>query len=253
MMKRLSIIILSVLFSATAVWSVEHEGQSSWTLKGRVGYSIGGTAPIGMPATIRKLNKFELKPNFSLGLDVQKNFWEKWGLQGGVRLENKGMGIDATVKSYYMDLVRGGQSLDGRFTGRVKTDVTQYMFTIPVSATFQPSASVLLYAGPYLSILTRKDFDGYVYNGYLRKGNPTGEKVEMGDDEGSRGYYEFENDMRPLQFGINVGADWRVWRRFGLYANLSWGLTGVFNSDFKTVEQTLYPIYGTIGITYQIK
>ena len=242
-----------MLFSATAVWSVEHEGQSSWTLKGRVGYSIGGTAPIGMPATIRKLNKFELKPNFSLGLDVQKNFWGKWGLQGGVRLENKGMGIDATVKSYYMDLVRGGQSLDGRFTGRVKTDVTQYMFTIPVSATFQPSASVLLYAGPYLSILTRKDFDGYVYNGYLRKGNPTGEKVEMGDDEGSRGYYEFENDMRPLQFGINVGADWRVWRRFGLYANLSWGLTGVFNSDFKTVEQTLYPIYGTIGITYQIK
>ena len=242
-----------MLFSATAVWSVEHEGQSSWTLKGRVGYSIGGTAPIGMPATIRKLNKFELKPNFSLGLDVQKNFWGKWGLQGGVRLENKGMGIDATVKSYYMDLVRGGQSLDGRFTGRVKTDVTQYMFTIPVSATFQPSASVLLYAGPYLSILTRKDFDGYVYNGYLRKGNPTGEKVEMGDDEGSRGYYEFENDMRPLQFGINVGADWRVWRRFGLYANLSWGLTGVFNSDFKTVEQTLYPIYGTIGIVYQIK
>lgn len=242
-----------MLFSATAVWSVEHEGQSSWTLKGRVGYSIGGTAPIGMPATIRKLNKFELKPNFSLGLDVQKNFWGKWGLQGGVRLENKGMGIDATVKSYYMDLVRGGQSLDGRFTGRVKTDVTQYMFTIPVSATFQPSASVLLYAGPYLSVLTRKDFDGYVYNGYLRKGNPTGEKVEMGDDEGSRGYYEFENDMRPLQFGINVGADWRVWQRFGLYANLSWGLTGVFKSDFKTVEQTLYPIYGTIGITYQIK
>ena len=25
---------------------------------GRVGYSIGGTAPMGMPAEIRKLNKF---------------------------------------------------------------------------------------------------------------------------------------------------------------------------------------------------
>ena len=242
-----------MLLSAATAWSAEREENSDLHVKGRVGYSIGGTAPIGMPATIRKLNKFELKPNFSLGLDVQKNFWGKWGLQGGVRLENKGMGIDATVKSYYMDLVRGGQSLDGRFTGRVKTDVTQYMFTIPVSATFQPSASVLLYAGPYLSILTRKDFDGYVYNGYLRKGNPTGEKVEMGDDEGSRGYYDFDDDMRPLQFGLNIGVDWRVWHQFGLYANLSWGLTGVFKSDFKTVEQTLYPIYGTIGIVYQIK
>ena len=159
-MKKLSIIIFCMLLSAVTAWSAEREENSDWHVKGRVGYSIGGTAPIGMPATIRKLNKFELKPNFSLGLDVQKNFWGKWGLQGGVRLENKGMGIDATVKSYYMDLVRGGQSLDGRFTGRVKTDVTQYMFTIPVSATFQPSASVLLYAGPYLSILTRKDFDG---------------------------------------------------------------------------------------------
>jgi hypothetical protein len=92
-----------------------------------------------------------------------------------------------------------------------------------------------------------------VYNGYLRKGNPTGEKVEMGEEESTRGYYDFSDDMRPLQFGLNIGADWRVWHQFGLYANLSWGLTGEFKSDFKTVEQTLYPIYGTIGIVYQIK
>ena len=253
MMKNLSIIIFCMLLSAMTAWSAEREDNSDLHIKGRVGYSIGGTAPIGMPATIRKLNKYELKPNLLVGVDVQKNFWGKWGLQGGLRFENKSMSIDATVKSYYMDLERGGQSLDGRFTGRVITDVRQWMFTVPVNATFQPSERVLLYAGPYLSVLTSKCFGGNVYNGSLRKGNPTGEKVEMGDDEGSRGYYDFDDDMRPLQFGLNVGADWRVLNQFGLYANLSWGLTGVFKSDFKTLEQTLYPIYGTIGIVYQIK
>lgn len=33
-----------------------------------------------------------------------------------------------------------------------------------------------------------------------------------------------------------------------------WGImTGIFPSDFKTVEQTLYPVYGTIGVFYRLK
>ena len=39
----------------------------------------------------------------------------------------------------------------------------------------------------------------------------------------------------------------------GVSADLNWGLTGIFPSDFKTVEQTLYPVYGTIGVFYRLK
>jgi hypothetical protein len=39
----------------------------------------------------------------------------------------------------------------------------------------------------------------------------------------------------------------------GMSADLNWGLTGIFPSDFKTVEQTLYPVYGTIGVFYRLK
>ena len=53
--------------------------------------------------------------------------------------------------------------------------------------------------------------------------------------------------------GVTVGVDWAFYRRWGLSADLSWGLTGIHHSDFKTVEQTLYPIYGTIGVFYRIK
>jgi hypothetical protein len=39
----------------------------------------------------------------------------------------------------------------------------------------------------------------------------------------------------------------------GFSFDLSWGLTGIHKSDFKTVEQTLYPIYGTIAVTYKLR
>jgi hypothetical protein len=51
--------------------------------------------------------------------------------------------------------------------------------------------------------------------------------------------------------GVAVGIDWAFHRRLGLSADLSWGLTGIHHGDFKTVEQTLFPIYGTIGLFYR--
>ena len=41
--------------------------------------------------------------------------------------------------------------------------------------------------------------------------------------------------------------------RWGICADLSWGLNGIFKKDFETIEQTMYPIYGSIGISYQLK
>ena len=91
----------------------------------RVGYSIGGTAPLDMPASIRKLNKYTLTNNLQLGIDARRKFNDTWGVLAGVHFENKGMNEDAQVKNYKMKLVRGGQSLEGRFTGDVKTCVSR--------------------------------------------------------------------------------------------------------------------------------
>ena len=57
------------------------------------------SAPIGMPATIRSLNKYTLQPNYSLGFDVQKGTERPLGIaKHGIHLENKGMEIDASVQ-----------------------------------------------------------------------------------------------------------------------------------------------------------
>jgi long-subunit fatty acid transport protein len=152
-----------------------------------------------------------------------------------------------------MEVKKGESIMNGVYTGHVKQEVKEWMLTLPVQLSYRLSEKVQLKAGPYLSYLIDKEFSGYVYDGYLRQGDPTGPKVTMGKEENERATYEFNDDMRDLQFGVGVGADWQVAKQFGVFADLNWGLNGIFKSDFKTVEQTLFPIYGTIGVSYRIK
>lgn len=245
------IITLAILLATTiSSWAISIPDSLNYTF--RIGYNIGGTSPVGMPNTIRKLNSYDFQPNISLGLDVQKDLWGAWGLQAGVRLENKGMNIDATVKNYHMEMVQGGERLEGRYTGRLVTECNLWMLTVPVQATLH-AKRWLIKCGPYVSYVATHSFKGHVYDGYLRHGDPTGDKVVMGPDGEDSPTYDFSNNMRKCHVGIAFGADYRIGRRIGVYADVNWGLNGAFKSSFKTIEQTLYPIYGTIGITYKLK
>lgn len=222
-------------------------------LKARIGYNIGGTAPLSMPASIRSLESFKLTPSFTAGFDGMYRLSERFGLQAGMHFDIKNMDSEVTTKGYHMKVNMDDDEMEGLYTGHVRQKVSQYMFTVPVQITYDLSSKVQLKAGPYVSLLVSKDFSGYAFNGYLRKDTPTGAKVVMGDKEGEWATYNFSDDMRQWQMGIAVGADWTIYRQLGLSADLTWGLTGIHHSYFKTVEQTLYPIYGTIGLFYRIK
>ena len=219
----------------------------------RFGYSIGGTAPMGMPATIRSMDKYTLTPSVRLGLGIYRDITEHWGLSTGLFLENKGMDVEATVKNYHMAFVYGPGELVGNFTGGVSMEVEQWMLTLPIQATYCFNKNVQLKLGPYLSYVRSHKFTGYAYGGYIRVGDPRGAKVDIGSDAGERGTYDFSDSMRSWQFGMLLGVDWYFHKHWGCFADLSWGFTDIFHDSFDTIEQDLYPIYGTIGISYRIK
>ena len=252
MKKNIAYIIL-----IAASWFVgcpaEAGSLDSLQLKARAGYSIGGTTPIPLPETIRSIDSYSLTPSFMVGLDAMLPLTQQWGIMTGLRLENKGMKATVTTKAYFMEVVKGDQKMSGLFTGRVEQEVKQWMLTVPVQATFTLSHRVMLKGGPYVSFLLSKGFSGIASDGYLRKDSPTGPKILMGNREGEWATYDFDDDMRSVQFGIGIGADWQANKGLGVSADLNWGLTGVFPGDFKTVEQTLYPVYGTIGVFYRLK
>ena len=252
MKKNIAYIIL-----IAASWFVgcpaEAGSLDSLQLKARAGYSIGGTTPIPLPETIRSIDSYSLTPSFMVGLDAMLPLTQQWGIMTGLRLENKGMKATVTTKAYFMEVVKGDQKMSGLFTGRVEQEVKQWMLTVPVQATFTLSHRVMLKGGPYVSFLLSKGFSGIASDGYLRKDSPTGPKILMGNREGEWATYDFDNDMRGVQFGVGIGVDWRVYKCLGVSADLNWGMTGIFPGDFKTVEQTLYPVYGTIGVFYRLK
>lgn len=249
--KHISLILACMVWLAAATASAQGNLEKL-LLKARVGYSIGATTPIGIPATIRSIESFKLTPNVMLGIDAMYPLSEKFGLQAALHYDIKDMDSEVTTKGYHMKVNMDDDELEGVYTGHVRQKVHQCMLTIPLQLTYELSPKVQLKGGPYFSFLLSKEFSGYAFDGYLRKDDPTGAKVVMGDREGEWATYDFSDDMRSSQFGLTVGIDWAFCRQLGLSADLSWGLTGIHCSDFKTVEQTLYSIYGTIGLFYRI-
>ena len=253
-MKKTILIAAVALLTAVGAQaqSFFHKGVLSDVKYGaRLGYNLGGSAPLNMPASIRKLNKFPLTPNIAFGINAEKPLVGDFGLMVGVRFENKGMSVDASVKNYKMEMVKGGERLGGVFTGKVVTKTTQWMFTFPVQATFHYK-KVTFKAGPYVSYLTGREFYGWAYDGYLRVDDPTGPKVMLGSTPDERGDYDFSDDLRHLQWGMMFGADWNFHKSWGVFADVSWGFTGIFKSSFTVLDQKLYPVYGTVGVSYKL-
>ena len=175
----------------------------------KAGFSIGGTAPLPLPVEIRSIDGYNPTLAISIGGEVTK--WiavqNKLGIIVGLRLENKAMTTEATVKNYNMEILgQGGERISGVWTGGVKT------------------------------------------KGYLREDNPTGPKVEFTD--GKIATYDFSDDLRHFQWGLQVGAGWRAFKHLNVYADLTWGLNDIFKNDFNTVTFAMYPIYLNIGFGY---
>ena len=230
-----------------------HPAPDDISIEARAGYSLGAATPVGIPVTIRHLDSYSLTPNALIGVDARLPLSDRWGLLAGLHFEKKGMDVTVTTKGYHMAMVKGGEELEGVYTGRVQQHTKAWMVSVPVMATVVIAPQWLLRAGPYVSVLTARDFSGNVSDGYLRKDTPTGQKIEMGHTADERATDDFSDSMRRLQMGVGVGADWHFASRLGLSADLTWGLTGIMKHSFKTVEQTLYPIYGTLSLTYRIK
>lgn len=238
--------------SASAESGINQEGEH---FDVRAGWSVGGTMPLDMPASIRSLNAYRLKPNVQVGADYEHKFNKTWGIELGMNFENKSMETDAKVKNYHMTIVKDGEEIEGNFTGNVVTDVDMWQFAIPLRATFWARRNVKVKFGPYVAFAfcTEGSFTGYAYDGYLRKDDPTGPRVDLGHDLGDRGDYDFGESMRSVNWGLDLGADWYLGKRIGVYADLTWGLNNAFKSDFKTIDQAMYPVYGTIGAVYRLK
>lgn len=220
--------------------------EKGWHIRIGAGYLLGGTAPLPIPVEIRGINGFNPGLNLSLEGSVQKTFsGTNWGVQAGVRFDTKGMTTDARTKNYHMVMKSGDTEVTGVFTGNVKTHVNNTYVSLPVLATYSINKRWTVDAGLYASFLLKGTFDGEAYDGYLRDQNPTGEKTEV-----SSATYDFSNDLKKFHWGVQAGAEYKIYTHLAVFANLQWGLNGIFPKNYSCVPFSLTPIYGTLGFNY---
>lgn len=264
-MKRINILLTAAMLgAATAATAANNEikdGPSrdyapgsflgSLDYEVQAGLNIGGASPMPLPAEIRRIDGFDPGMNLMIGVKAVKwiNPDSKWGVGVALRFESKGMTTNATVKNYGMEIIDDGARVSGRWTGKVHTTYKTSQFTLPITAEYRINKRWSVNAGPYIALAMENKFDGYVHDGYLREGDPTGEKAVFEGD--SRAVYDFSDNLRKFQWGVMAGASWVAYKHLSVNANLAWGCQGIFQSSFKTITFSMYPIFLNIGFGYK--
>lgn len=252
------ILLLAITLVSVHTWAQENRTKTlinaalhGWEYESKAGFNIGGTLPLPFPEEIRNIKSYN--PTLSITIEGNMTKWlgeqKRWGVVTGLRLENKGMRTKAEVKNYGMEIIgEDGNRLKGNWTGGVRTKVQNSYLTIPILAAYKLNQRVNLKAGAYFSYLMDGDFSGHVYEGYLRKDDPTGEKVNF--NNGAIASYDFSSDLRNFQWGAQLGVDWKAFKHLKVYADLNWGMNDIFNKDFKTITFDMYAVYLNVGFGY---
>ena len=239
-----------------AIRKMEKEG---WTIGLRAGYNIGGTMPVPLPSEMKSINSFNPGLNFGVQVDFDKMFDKHWGIDIGLRFETKGMDTDVTVENYHTVFKQDGDQAECNYTGQQSTSFSGSYLTIPLLARYRFNSSWSVVAGPYFSYALSTKFKGDASNGYQRQLKldpitgamvPTGLKTDVTPDNPAS--YDFSNDMRKFNWGVEVGVDWQALKHFLVFAHLDWGLNDAFKDSFsETISFPMYPVYGTIGFGYK--
>ena len=274
-MKQIHYILASVLlsfaFSAHAEEVLPQEGSGevdSWQKWGptqgltgggfiaRLGYVVGGTTPLPLPAEVRKINSFSPRGGVGLGIDGYRMFTKRWGLSIGAHFFWEGFHTSADVKNYYVWLEQEGEVTKGYFTGTNVTTTEMWGVTVPVLATLRMSPRWNVSFGPYLSCYFKQTFTGEVYDndkgvGYLRVDSPIGSKINITRENATAYPDGFADNMVPIAAGIEVAFDWKAMRHLNVFGLIDWGLTDIWSRNFKAISFNMYPIYGTLGVAYR--
>ncbi|MDL2304029.1 PorT family protein [Bacteroides sp. OttesenSCG-928-D19] len=243
--------ILTLLLFSACVLNAQENIKTHQDIEYSIvlGVNLGATAPIPLPAEVRKIENYNPKFNPQLGLNIVYKLNKKWGLGTGVLFNWKGMRVKDEVKYMYTSITEdnGESYLTGYFVGKNMTNVNMLHLTVPIYGTYKFNDKWKVKLGIYTSKTLSNTFDGRVNDGYMRVGDPTGQKQEI-----DVATFDFSDDARDYDFGLLAGGQYSISNRIGFYADLAWGLVPYFYTKSNPIQFKMTNIYGTLGVTYKL-
>ncbi|MGJ1286986.1 porin family protein [Sphingobacterium spiritivorum] len=244
--------ILTILFVILSITAKAENHLPADSVSGKFGFSvdlgtkIGGSAPLSLPAEIRKIRSYAPALPFFVGVKTLYNIDHKWGISLGVTFEGKGMNTEATVKGYKTTFNANEdpeENIKGYYTGDIETDVENLYLSVPVQATFRLSQKWDFQAGPYFAFAVKKKFTGTATNGYMRKDDPTGDKINV-----DKANYDFKRSVRTLDVGMSLGSHYNFSRRYFALAQFDYGFNNIMKTGFESISFGLHNIFLNVGV-----
>ena len=249
-MKRISLIIALAIAFVTLAHANDSvaTNDSGMEYKVAVGFNIGGTSPIGLPAEVRSINSYMPTANLSIAGYAVKMFNSAWGLKAGLRFENKGMEAGIGVKNYKMTVnVQSGDEVGvktGYFTGDIKNKTRMGYVSVPVSAVYRLNKRWDFHAGVYVAYAIDANFTGEVVQGRIRE-TPLTPIVSVNQAD-----YDYSGDLQRWDVGAEIGASCKVYRNLAIDAHFTWGLMSVLDPDKRKMDMDNYNLYLNLGLSY---
>lgn len=251
-MKLFFLILISLLYISTI--DIFSSNNTKFTNHIVVGYNIGATTPVSMPREVRSITSFWPQFNPLFGY----NFWykinEEWSIGSGAIVDLKGMGIRNKVKYMHTDVVMEGNNIKGYFTGRNETTTKIAYISVPIRISYQFADQWKVRGGISLSYKYNSEFYGTVWDGVLIETTNNediinGTKIEV--PYKNKAIFDFGKEVRDFELGLLLGASHNIPKsRFDIFGDFSYGLTPIFNSDFKAIEFKMRNIYLALGLNY---
>ncbi|MDR1737879.1 MAG: PorT family protein [Candidatus Symbiothrix sp.] len=212
-----------------------------------VGYSIGGSMPVPLPREIRKIDMWApelFAPH--LAIEALNPFNERWAISAKIAFDRKGFTVRDRVKSLYTEITtEDGTVQAGNFTGKNQTQVDNYYLSVPVALVYSHSEHRTSRIGLYCAWMLRPLFIGQAVDGYIRQGDPTGEKIAIPYAE-----FDFSDRLRRFDYGLMLAEHWVIHPRWALIGEITCGLRPLFSDSFKAMPFKMRNIYGILGVSY---
>ena len=255
----LLLLTLSTLHAGTDKVKRQHFFNTNIDYELNAHFSIGGSAPMGMPVEIRSIEKYN--PNLQVGLGVHATKWlsdnTDWGVRLGVSAAKLGMETRSRVRNYETEVLIDNGYMKGIFTGHegskgglVETHVENTYLTFPLSLVYRLSSRWSLYGGAHVAFTLNSRFDGFVSDGkFYENGDMSSEPVVFTKD--GEASYDFSDEIRKTQWGVQVGGEYRYKKHLIFFSHLDYDINNLFKSDFKSISFSLHNIYLNLGFGYR--
>ena len=210
------------------------------------GFNVGVSMPFPVP---NRLSNFSWTPPFTPYIGWKMTLYSNkfFGITTGLFFGSKGMNTKASVYQLYTEVEVDNIYTKGYFTGRNETNVNNLYLTFPVELCFIKSYYRIEF-GTLFSYSIKKGFGGIVYEGYLRRNDPTGDRIEIDSSP-----YNFDSEVRNFDIALTADFQRKIVNKLYIDCGIDWSFTPLLNSDFNGVPYKMYNIYAHIGVAYYLR